>query len=330
MWFKIAMIFVIMILFFAAVMVIDNHRFVVRRYTLRSAKVRYPVRLVFIADLHEKSYGRDNEAIVEAVSSLDPDAVLVGGDLIVSGKVKRDARRQENGKGVPEPADTGWMRNSLSLMKRLGRISKVWFVSGNHEGRLSYYKDYCQYNRLFIEEMEKAGVRFLHNECADPCAEAHDGADSGIRLQGLELPMRYYKKFTKTELTQEELGRLLGEADPSVYTVLLSHMPVYFEQYAVWGADLCLCGHVHGGLMRLPLIGGVMGTRPNLFPKYSGGQYSFPKGSGESGEKSTMILTCGLGMHTLPIRIFNPGEISCVDLLPDRQQQMEAIWNKTE
>jgi predicted MPP superfamily phosphohydrolase len=142
--------------------------------------------------------------------------------------------------------------------------------------------------------------------------------------------MRYYKKFTKTELTQEELGRILGEADPSVYTVLLSHMPVYFEQYAVWGADLCLCGHVHGGLMRLPLIGGVMGTRPNLFPKYSGGQYSFPKGSGESGEKSTMILTCGLGMHTLPIRIFNPGEISCVDLLPDRQQQMEAIWNKTE
>jgi predicted MPP superfamily phosphohydrolase len=215
-------------------------------------------------------------------------------------------------------------------MKRLGRISKVWFVSGNHEGRLSYYKEYRQYNRLFIEEMEKAGVRFLHNECADPCAEAHDGADSGIRLQGLELPMRYYKKFTKTELTQEELGRILGEADPSVYTVLLSHMPVYFEQYAVWGADLCLCGHVHGGLMRLPLIGGVMGTRPNLFPKYSGGQYSFPKGSGESGEKSTMILTCGLGMHTLPIRIFNPGEISCVDLLPDRQQQMEAIWNKTE
>ena len=238
MWYKIAMIFVIMILFFVVVMVIDNHRFVVRRYTLRSEKIRYPVRFVFVADLHEKSYGRDNEAIVKAVSSLDPDAVLVGGDLIVSGKVKRDARKRENGEGVPEPADNGWMRNSLSLMKKLCRISKVWFVFGNHEGRLSYYKEYRQYNRLFIEEMEKAGVRFLHNGCADPCAEAHDGADSGIRLQGLELPMRYYKKFTKTELTQEELVKILGEADPSVYTVLLTHMPVYFEQYAAWGADL--------------------------------------------------------------------------------------------
>ena len=67
MWYKIAMIFVIMILFFAAVMVIDNHRFVVRRYTLRSKRIRYPVRFVFVADLHEKSYGRENEAIVEAV-----------------------------------------------------------------------------------------------------------------------------------------------------------------------------------------------------------------------------------------------------------------------
>ena len=319
MWYKIATIFIILILFFVAVMVIDNHRFVVRRYTLRAKQVRYPVRLVFIADLHEKSYGKDNEALVEAIDSLSPDAVLVGGDLIVSGRVKREARKQHGEEGGG-PDDTGWMQHSLSLMRRLGRISPVWFVSGNHEGRLSYYKEYRQYNNLFIEEMEKAGVRFLHNGCVDPCAEAHGGADSGIRLRGLELPMRYYKKFTKTELTQEELGRMLGEADPSVYTVLLTHMPVYFEQYAAWGADLCLCGHVHGGLMRLPLIGGVMGTRPNLFPKYSGGQYSYPKGSGESGEISEMVLTCGLGMHTLPIRIFNPGEISCVDLLPDQQQ----------
>ena len=81
-----------------------------------------------------------------------------------------------------------------------------------------------------------------------------------------------------------------------------------------WGADLCLCGHVHGGLMRLPLIGGVMGTRPNLFPKYSGGRYSYSIGETDGNRTGTMVLTCGLGTHTLPIRIFNPGEISVIEL----------------
>jgi predicted MPP superfamily phosphohydrolase len=317
MWYKIVLILIILILFFVAVMVIDNHRFVVRRYTLRSKRIRYPVRFVFVADLHEKSYGKENEALVDAIAALSPDAVLVGGDLIVSGRIKREAARK-NGDAEPGPSDTNWMKHSLSFVKRLARISDVWFVAGNHEARLSYYEEFRPYDRVFQEEMERAGVHFLHNRRVDPFAQAHDGEDSGIRLCGLELPMRYYKKFTKTALSKEALFAMLGTADPNVYTVLLTHTPVYFEQYAEWGADLCLCGHVHGGLMRLPFIGGVMGTRPNLFPKYSGGQYSYPKGDG-GGESSTLVLTCGLGMHTLPIRIFNPGEISYIELLPEQQ-----------
>ena len=69
--------------------------------------------------------------------------------------------------------------------------------------------------------------------------------------------------------------------------------------------------------MRLPLIGGVVGTRPSLFPKYSGGQYCYTPEVREGKRKSTLVLTCGLGMHTLPIRIFNPGEISVVEIEPD-------------
>ena len=112
----------------------------------------------------------------------------------------------------------------------------------------------------------------------------------------------------------EDLERLIGRPDPSSFTMLLTHSPVYFETYVKWGADLCLCGHVHGGLMRLPLIGGVMGTRPNLFPKYSGGRYSYSIGETDGNRTGTMVLTCGLGTHTLPIRIFNPGEISVIEL----------------
>ena len=69
-----------------------------------------------------------------------------------------------------------------------------------------------------------------------------------------------------------------------------------------------LSGHVHGGIMRLPVLGGVLAPSLRIFPKYDGGLF-------RSG-KSVMILSRGLGSHTIPIRIFNPGELVCVDLKP--------------
>lgn len=305
-------------------MVIDNRRFVVRNYMIRSSRIKYPVKAVFIADLHEKCYGSANEKLVDSIKKEGPDCIFVGGDLIVSGAVFKHSSRaaRDNGSADP-PEDTEWMKQSLSLMKRLCGICPVWFVQGNHELRLEAYEELHDYNIKFVEEMEKAGVRFLENGAADPFAERHGGRDSGIRLQGLELPIKYYRKFRKTPLSIEEVQHRIGTADRSKYAVLLTHTPVYFEKYAAWGADLCLCGHVHGGLMRLPVIGGVMGTRPNLFPKYSCGQYFCSAKTGDEKHLSSLILTCGLGTHTLPIRIFNPGEISVVELRPTGKEQEE-------
>ncbi len=73
--------------------------------------------------------------------------------------------------------------------------------------------------------------------------------------------------------------------------------------------------------MRLPVLGGVVGTRPSLFPKYSGGQYFYSAVTDKKKHLSSMVLTCGLGMHTLPIRIFNPGEVSVIELEPVNKKQ---------
>ena len=56
-------------------------------------------------------------------------------------------------------------------------------------------------------------------------------------------------------------------------SVLLAHNPVFFETYAELGAELTLSGHVHGGIVRLPVIGGVLSTSLTLFPRYDGGLY---------------------------------------------------------
>ena len=288
-------------------LIIDNRRFVVRRYLLHSSKIKSPVRLVFLADLHEKLYGDDNNALVEAVKAAAPDAILVGGDLIVSGRVYRSSQKSRQ-PGEDGAVSQEWMENSLSLMKRLTQICPVWFVQG--------------------EEMEKAGVRMLHNGVVDPLKESSGGEDSGVLIYGLELPIRFYKKFRRTKLSVEEIREIAGDPDRSSYVVLLTHMPAYFPQYAQWGSDLCLCGHVHGGLMRLPVLGGVVGTRPSLFPKYSGGQYFYSAVTDKKKHLSSMVLTCGLGMHTLPIRIFNPGEVSVIELEPVNKKQEDNNGTK--
>lgn len=102
------------------------------------------------------------------------------------------------------------------------------------------------------------------------------------------------------------MRRLLGRPDPEKFSLLIAHNPDFFETYADWGADLVVSGHVHGGLMRLPVLGGVISPAIRLFPAYDGGE--FRKG------KAAMILGRGLGTHTLPIRIFNPGELVVIDL----------------
>ena len=151
-------------------------------------------------------------------------------------------------------------------------------------------------------------------------AESHGAApppgvaDGNLDFFGLELDGRLYAKGRREALTAEDVERLLGRPDPTRFTVLTAHSPRYFATYAAWGADLVLSGHIHGGIVRLPLLGGVISPYLTLFPRYSGGRYELPKGG--DGSRAVMILSCGLGMHTLPVRLFNPAELSVIHIEP--------------
>jgi predicted MPP superfamily phosphohydrolase len=99
---------------------------------------------------------------------------------------------------------------------------------------------------------------------------------------------------------------LINTPDESRFNLLIAHNPQYFDEYAEWGADLSVSGHVHGGIVKLPLIGGVISPAYQLFPKYDGGMFDI------GGKK--MVLSRGLGTHTIKVRVFNPGELDVIDL----------------
>ena len=90
------------------------------------------------------------------------------------------------------------------------------------------------------------------------------------------------------------------------YQILLAHNPAYVPVYKEWGADLILSGHLHGGVMRIPGIGGVIGPDFTIFPKYSGDIY-------REGD-ATIVVSKGLGVHSIPVRLFNPAELIVLEM----------------
>ena len=98
--------------------------------------------------------------------------------------------------------------------------------------------------------------------------------------------------FDKVELKKvyaiaHDVEKRLGKIENREYNILLVHTPFFFDGYSKWGADLVLAGHVHGGIIRLPIKGGLLSPNREFFPKYDLGEYNMGK--------STMILSKGLG-----------------------------------
>ena len=107
------------------------------------------------------------------------------------------------------------------------------------------------------------------------------------------------------------MEKSLQKINRNEYNILLSHTPFYFEDYEKWGADLILAGHVHGGIIRLPYVGGLLSPNRHFFPKYDLGKYNK--------NNSTMIVTKGLGGSKVLVRINCKPEIVKITLKSKHQ-----------
>lgn len=270
-----------LIFFFVFVMILDCNRFVVRKYRCRAEKLKKDVKVILLSDLHNKSFGRGNIRILKAIDQIAPDMVLIAGDMYTS-------------------AAEGDIETAAGLVCALAGKYPVYYGNGNHEHKTRLFpREFSDMYRKFSEKIEEAGVVHLLNEKVSLPTLNMD-------IYGVEIDREYYRKFKGMQMEGTYLEKLLGKPDKNRVSLLIAHNPDYFKSYAAWGADLVVSGHVHGGLMRLPVLGGVVSPAIRLFPKYDGGV--FREGN------STMILGRGLGTHTLPIRIFNPGELVVIEL----------------
>ena len=214
-------------------------------------------------------HGSDfGDRLVEQVRRQEPDIIALTGDFVT---------------------DSGDLEAVRALVPELVKICDVYFVSGNHEFG----------SRLADEVrgiMEDAGVKYLGND-----AVVLERNGDSIVLAGVEDPLAYADMPSPPELMAE-----LDDKYPDSYKILLGHRNYWMEEYPELPVDLILSGHAHGGLVRLPGIGGLIGTDRTLFPDYDAGLY-------ENG-RYTMIVSRGLGNYVPISRLFNRPEIVSIIL----------------
>ena len=243
----------------------------ISRYEVASQKLPESFdgfKIVQLSDLHGAEFGEDGMGLVEKVKELEPDIIALTGDFVT---------------------DEGDLAAVEKLAARLVKLCPVYFISGNHE----FGSGLAVKVRNILE---RAGVKYLSNEYL-----TINRGEDGILLGGVEDPLAYADMLSPDELAQK-----MNDAAPDAFKILLGHRNYWMTEYPELPVDLIFCGHAHGGLIRIPGVGGLIGTDRRLFPDFDAGEYN--------NGRYTLIVSRGLG-NSVPIpRVFNRPEIVCVEL----------------
>lgn len=239
----------------------------VTQYTYSSSRVPESFdgfKIVQLSDIHCKSFGKDNQELIDQINALEPDIILITGDSI-------DAAHQDL-----TPLD--------NLFCGIKDIAPIYAISGNHEfeGNTPYDGLMALYSKYGIYNLDDQKVLFSKE------------ADS-IELVGID---GYNMKANWDHW-------FLERQNPEVFSILLNHYPGQITKLVQYRYDLLLCGHIHGGIIRIPKLGGLLGTDMTLFPEYDGGEYVMAD--------TTMYVSRGIGDARIP-RINNCPEIVCITL----------------
>lgn len=235
-------------------------------------------RIAHISDLHNAEFGIDNARLINMIKDAKPDIIAITGDLI-------DSRNTD-------------INIALKFAKEAMEIAPCYYVTGNHEARVS------QYNEL-KKGLKNQGVIVLEDEFIDI-----EHAEEKITLFGINDPsfQTDYLSYDTEAFIKNKLQKLINHKNN--FTILLSHRPELFEVYVDNDIDLVLSGHAHGGQFRLPFIGGVVAPNQGLFPKYDAGLYVQ--------ENTNMVVSKGIGNSILPFRFNNRPEVILIELQSEK------------
>ncbi len=223
------------------------------------------LRITLLADFHGAELGEDNRRLLAAMERSRPDLIAISGDL-----VHRDADL------VMLPP----------LLSGLTAIAPTYFVTGNHEWTISDTEG-------MLRQMEELGVTVLQNDYR--LLEQHG---QQLVIAGVDDPNAYADMERPAKL----VSRIREETGGDPYLVMLAHRNDMLTQWAPTGTDLVLAGHGHGGVIRLPFVGGLLSVNRSFFPDNEEGLLCK--------DRTTVAVTRGVG----GVRLWNRPHIPTIVL----------------
>ena len=254
----------------------------ISKYKISSEKIPESLsgkKVALISDIHGISHGKDNDRFFEKLKKASPDYIVICGDLI-------------NGRKGKE------IRFAFRFIRRIRKLGKpVLYTFGNHEEKLRN-AEHRAYKKLVHFASKR--INLLNNRAYKPEKE------DDVAFIGLNLPVWMYHSDDRSGIVSKRIKKIIERSgSENSFKILLAHDPEHYKVYAECGIDVCFSGHLHGGIVYIPGLGGAITPRFQIFKKYA-------KGYHEYGDMK-LIVSGGVGWHDIPFRLFNHPEIVLVE-----------------
>ena len=280
---------------------IGNRKFRETFYNVSSIKIDSQIRVIQLSDLHGSTYDENNKKLLERIGELEPDIIICSGDIVDSAKNDVDY--------------------AVNLGEKLSKIAPSYYVYGNNEVESIYdiplnekeldekfgfddnNRDETELLKIkdsFEEKLEQTGMKVLKNEKDTIQVKSMNVDVYGVLTSN---PSSFWSYSEKSFADY-----IYNDTDNLKITAI--HEPFIFEEFQpeFWG-DLMVCGHTHGGVMRVPVLGPLFTHEGGLFPERNGsfvyGRYNTAGGA--------LIVSSGLE-NSNPLRINNQPELVVIDI----------------
>lgn len=266
----IVIVILICVFLFAVDLILSQKYISVTRYRYQNPEIKQSFKIVDLTDLHNYQYGTENRRLINKVKNEFPDVIFLTGDMLNADEKRTDILTK--------------------LIQQLVKIAPVYVSLGNHE--IEYMQ--LSGNRNLIAQMEEAGATVL------------DKKYIGIEIKNQKIRLGGIYGYVLSPDDKEESEQTFMEEfqDTNRFKILLSHMPeglLLWKSMEYWDVDLVFSGHVHGGQVRIPFVGGLYDPEEGYFPTYTKGMFECGNG--------TMILSAGLGSSRGVPRVNNLPEL---------------------
>lgn len=227
--------------------------------------------MIFFSDLHFGSIPLDVDVFCEVFSDISPDWIVFGGDLITYACFQNDA--------------FNFMKQIANSCPDAEKIA----VLGNWDKRRNRWYP----NSRWTEAYHELGFHLLVNQKVNL---------KGINFYGLDEPRIGTPEFDDTLLEEKEFNCVISHSvDPIIDTL---------PKHEFKDRQLILCGHSHGGQVRMPFFGAIL-TSSKYWKLFEYGHYHSPVNNAD------LIMTSGIGTTRLPFRIFCDSEIVVIKFVPE-------------